>query len=123
VTNNAREKKTVLIVDDDYSIRETLQEAVEYSGYSVITAANGKEGLEKMKTGNRPSLVLLDLKMPIMNGREFLDAVQSDASLSSVPVVVISSIANSKNSAGAKKFIKTPPDLDDFAELLDQNAA
>jgi CheY-like chemotaxis protein len=116
-------KKTVLIVDDDYMIRETLQEAVEYSGYSTVTAANGKEGLEKMKSGPKLSLVLLDLKMPVMNGREFLDAVKSDASIADVPVVVISSIANSQNSAGAKKFMRGPPDLDDLAEMLDHNAA
>jgi CheY-like chemotaxis protein len=79
----------ILVVDDNDDLRETVQMLLEESGYSVAVAANGQAALEHLKTGARPSLILLDLMMPDMNGWQFLEQVRRDVSLGSIPVVVM----------------------------------
>lgn len=81
-------KHTVLIVEDDESLRELMCEALELSGYDVVAAGNGREALAAMARIDHVCLVLLDLLMPVMNGWEFLDEVQTRPALAAVPVVV-----------------------------------
>ena len=80
----------VLIVDDDLDIREALSQILEDQGFDVVTAANGQEALALLRGLEvRPSVILLDLMMPIMDGYGFLDAYRDDASLAVVPVAII----------------------------------
>jgi CheY-like chemotaxis protein len=79
----------VLIVDDDADIRQTLRDMLEAEGYSVDSAANGREGLKCLRGKQLPCLVLLDLTMPVMDGFEFRDEQLRDPQLAAVPVVVI----------------------------------
>lgn len=109
---------TILVIEDDLSIRETLKEALSSEGFHVLTAGNGEEGLTLMRQSPRPSLVLLDMMMPIMNGRAFLDAVMADVVLAPIPVVVMSATADESTSRGARAFIKKPPDLDLLLQLI-----
>lgn len=81
---------SVLIVDDDELIRETLCELVEMAGCSAMVAANGREAL-KVMTEHRPCLVILDLLMPVMTGNELLEMMRHEPSLAAVPVVVSTS--------------------------------
>jgi two-component system, chemotaxis family, chemotaxis protein CheY len=81
--------KAVLIVDDEFALVETLKDFLEHAGYRVDTASNGKEGLEAMRA-HRPDLVLTDLMMPIMGGKEMLTAMRCDPQLASVHVVLMS---------------------------------
>jgi CheY-like chemotaxis protein len=111
--------KTVLVVEDDFSIRETLREILEVHGYVVRTAENGREGLEKLKTIAKPCLVLLDMMMPVMDGRAFLDAVREDTMLAPIPVLVVSATATPENTRGAVDFMKKPPDLDLLLKMVD----
>jgi len=69
------ERPVVLIIDDEESIRDSCSQIVTKAGYAVETAANGGEGIEKIKT-NLPDLVLVDLKMPGMNGMEVLEELK-----------------------------------------------
>jgi CheY-like chemotaxis protein len=103
--------KTVLIVEDDLAIREILSEALRLEGYGVATATNGVEGLEKIRVIPHPNLVLLDMMMPIMDGRGFLDAIIADPHLVSIPVIIISSDLTDDQKCGAKKYMKKPADL------------
>ncbi len=84
---------TVLVVDDDEDIRESLRDAFEDAGYQVRCAANGREGLDALK-GERPCVVVLDLIMPIMTGNEMYDAMQADPKLADVPVIMSTSDAS-----------------------------
>jgi CheY-like chemotaxis protein len=102
---------SILIVEDDRSIRETLKDALESEGYHVVTAVNGKDGLEKIKLLPHPALVLLDMLMPIMDGRAFLDAVLADHDLAPIPVIIVSADTDEKNKMGAKNYMKKPADL------------
>jgi CheY-like chemotaxis protein len=81
----------VLVVEDDPDIRATLCEALEDHGFVAIAAGNGAEALTYLRGGNeRPNLILLDLMMPVMDGRTFRGEQLADAMLASIPVVVIS---------------------------------
>src|SRR6516225_11825782 len=80
---------TILIVDDDSDVRRALTELLEDEGYAVAGAANGRAALEMIRGGIRPSIILLDLMMPGMNGWDFRSAQLRDPELSAVPVVVV----------------------------------
>jgi CheY-like chemotaxis protein len=83
--------ETVLVVDDDPDIRETLSELLDANGYEVLEAENGQIALDVLKSTPRfPCVVLLDLSMPVLDGREFLRRRASDPILRSIPVVVVS---------------------------------
>jgi CheY-like chemotaxis protein len=79
----------ILVVDDDADFREGLRAALEMKGYQVEEAANGKDALEQIQK-KPPLLVLLDLQMPVMNGRELLQKLRAEADTKDVPVVIIS---------------------------------
>lgn len=115
--------KTILVVEDDFTIREALKEALEFEGYSVVTAENGQEGLEKIRETPKPCLVLLDLIMPVMGGRAFLDAVLADVTIAPIPVLMVAAQANSESCVGTTAFMKKPPDLDLLMKLVAQHVA
>jgi CheY-like chemotaxis protein len=79
----------VLIADDDRDIRETLRELLELEGFTVLTARDGSEALERMRQA-RPGLVLLDLVMPVMDGFEVCRRRAADPGLASIPVAMVS---------------------------------
>jgi CheY-like chemotaxis protein len=81
-------KHTVLVIEDEESLRDLMREALELSGYDVVAAGNGREALDAMARIEHVCLVLLDLLMPVMNGWEFFSELRSRSTLASVPVVV-----------------------------------
>jgi CheY-like chemotaxis protein len=115
--------KTILIVEDEKDIRETLQEVLEIEGYQVFEAANGREALNRLAECPRPGLILLDLMMPVMNGWEFLSAIKEQQSLSSIPVVVVTAAGEAVRSSrvqlqGVKSIVKKPVDLDQLLQEI-----
>lgn len=103
----------LLVIDDEKSIRETLKELLEYEGYSVETAEDGKKGLELIKT-NGYDAVLCDIKMPKMDGMEMLEKVSTSAP--DTPIIMISGHGNIElaveaTKKGAFDFIAKPPDM------------
>ncbi len=91
-----RIEKTVLLVDDDKDDLEMLQEALKTidGNHKIIEAENGEEGLAKlksmMKVGEQPCLIVLDINMPKMDGRQTFLAIKSDRELSKIPIVIFS---------------------------------
>lgn len=81
--------KTILLIEDEEILLEVLQKKLLKEGFAVETARDGLEGLESMKR-KRPDLVLLDIIMPRIDGYEVLEKMQKDASLSNIPVIIIS---------------------------------
>jgi CheY-like chemotaxis protein len=79
----------ILVVDDDADFRSGLRMALEMKGYQVDESQNGEEALTRLLE-KPPLLVLLDLQMPVMNGREMLQRMRSTPELKEVPVVIIS---------------------------------
>lgn len=82
-------RRTVMVVDDDDAIREALQDVLTDEGYDVIGASDGQEALECLNGEKRPSAILLDLWMPVMDGWKFLDALLADPRFSRIPLVVL----------------------------------
>jgi len=106
----------VLIVDDDFALRDALCAALEGEGFAVAAVSNGREALEYLRSGARPSLVLLDLMMPIMNGWEFRAEQRQDPELADIPVVVLSAFARSGDEElrGIGQFLRKPFQLADL---------
>src|SRR5215471_6803603 len=82
-------RRTVLIVEDNAEIRESLSDALEDEGYTVVTATNGQEGLDRLRKMESPCLILVDLLMPVMNGSEFISALRATDVLTTLPVVIV----------------------------------
>ena len=79
---------SVLVVEDDPSVRGLLQTLLSAEGYEVVTASDGLAGLVKAMSGH-PSLVLLDLMMPDLGGVRVLEEMHDDPELASIPVIVV----------------------------------
>lgn len=110
---------TIVVVEDDEGIRETIAALLEDEGFSVLQAANGVEGLARVRQIDAPCLILLDLWMPIMNGWQMLEALQRDAELRSIPVVVISAAGELPPPPGAAAFLKKPIRLEVLLETVE----
>jgi CheY-like chemotaxis protein len=82
--------KTILLVDDEYSIIEVLSYLLEEEGYAVLTASNGQVALERVAK-KVPDVVVTDQMMPVMTGTELLAALRKDPSLQHVPVILMTS--------------------------------
>src|SRR4051794_32442195 len=84
-----RRPSLVLLVEDDADLRETTAMLLECEGYQVCAVENGREALNQLLDGPLPSVILLDMLMPVMNGWEFRAHQQRDPRLAAVPVVVV----------------------------------
>jgi CheY-like chemotaxis protein len=84
------EQRPVFIVDDDLDVREALAELLEGRGLPVATAAHGSDALQRLRSmPTTPAVILLDLRMPVMDGYDFLIEHQLDPRLADIPVVII----------------------------------
>jgi CheY-like chemotaxis protein len=79
----------ILVVDDDDTLRESLCDALEFEGYRVVCVEHGQAALDHMKMTDRPCLILLDLMMPVMDGKTFREKMLKDPDLAHIPVVLI----------------------------------
>lgn len=112
--------QSILVVEDDEDIRSAMVDILESEGYHAESATNGAHALELLHQISKPCLVLLDMMMPIMNGREFLDKVMEDSYLAPIPVLIVSAIADKSNTGGAVGFLKKPVDIDMVLKMVDQ---
>lgn len=100
---------SILVVDDDQSMRELLRIHLSNAGYDVSVAADGIEaGYAVLR--NPPDLIITDVNMPNMNGYEFIEALKSEAALASIPVVFLTSMEDSDRGRqlGAVGYITKP---------------
>lgn len=110
------EGQYVLVVDDDDAVREALEAVLEDAGYTVRSAANGRDALQLLRaTDWPPAVILLDLMMPVMSGWEFRAEQQRDPALAPIPVVVLSADRDVKAKAAtvdAGDYLLKPVDID-----------
>ncbi|MGA8643378.1 response regulator [Candidatus Binatus sp.] len=123
VNAKAVDERLVLVVDDDSGNRETMSELLDNKGYSVLQAENGQRALDILKKNpQHPCLVVLDMAMPIMDGRGFLKRRAHDPDLRNIPVVVVS--GNSQKGAplqGIDAYFRKPVDVERLIEVIDQH--
>lgn len=114
----------VLIVEDDYDIREVLAEVLRDEGYEVTGASNGKEAIEVLANGlSKPKLILLDLMMPVMSGWQFVAEQRKVPALASIPVVVVSADGNLQakaESLNASGCLRKPIEIDTLLALVER---
>src|SRR5690606_31199014 len=76
MTPSCAVERTILVVEDDPEILESLCDVLELEGYQVVAASNGQQALEQLRRMSRPCLVLLDLMLPVMDGKELLATIR-----------------------------------------------
>jgi CheY-like chemotaxis protein len=111
--------KSILVIEDDAAIRETLRLALEIEGYPVSTASNGQEGLSLLAKIPPPGLILLDLMMPVMNGWEFVEAIGRDRAFDMIPIVIITAFGDLVSSSESPPVIRKPVDLAKLLKIID----
>lgn len=116
------QRRTILIVEDDADIRETLQHLLEASGYHAAPASNGRVALDLIETEGRPCLILLDLMMPVMDGWAFLTALDQNDALADVPIVIVSAYTDKVASLErAQQILKKPVDIHALMNVVRQH--
>jgi DNA-binding response OmpR family regulator len=110
--------RDILLVEDDQDIREALRDLLQTEGFSVFEAENGKTGLELLSTIPEPCLVLLDMMMPVMNGWEFIERKRSHNDIATIPVIIVSAIAESVSDATVRGIVKKPIDVEGLLHFV-----
>jgi CheY-like chemotaxis protein len=101
----------ILIVDDDDDIRETIIMVLDLEGYRAVGVGDGLEALDWLRSQPQPSLILLDLMMPRLNGVDFIQRQRCDPTLAEIPVVVMSGGCGARELAlalGARDCLEKP---------------
>ncbi|MEM9541488.1 MAG: response regulator [Cyanobacteria bacterium P01_E01_bin.42] len=96
LVRNTPKVKTVLVIDDSLTERQTLTLILQRSGYRVLQAQDGLEALEQVKGGEKIHVILCDIEMPRMNGLEFLSTVKQDKAVSPIPAIILTSRSRDK---------------------------
>jgi CheY-like chemotaxis protein len=112
--------RTVLVVDDNESLREALVILLGGEGYDVVTASNGREALDRLRD-TEPCIILLDYAMPVMDGRAFRDAQKANRRWAGIPVVVITAHHRepAARSIDALAILQKPLSYETLAPLLE----
>jgi CheY-like chemotaxis protein len=111
--------RSILVVDDDAAATDSLIDILSDGGYTVATARNGKEALERLRHAPLPRLIILDLFMPEMDGWEFRRAQLKDAKLRDIPVVVMTG-ASVYAGIDANVIVHKPLDVGRFVSLVER---
>jgi len=115
----------LLIIEDDPLMSRMYQKIFSFEGYQVDLAPNGQEGLVKVKA-DKPTLILLDVMMPVMNGLEVLDHLKADADTKGIPVVMLTNLAGVQDAEtalakGAVKYIvKSEHEPKEIVDMIKQ---
>ena len=115
--------KRILLVDDDPDLVETVEFFLTGNNYEVFVATNGKEALERAGT-RKLDLVLLDVRMPEMNGLEVCKKLKSNTLTASIPIIMVTADGAGDDvayalSAGANDYVVKPFNLDDLVERIE----
>lgn len=102
--------ESILIIDDDVNIRESLRIALGFELYEIFLAANGQEGLNLLQKFT-PSIILLDLMMPVVSGWQLSEVLAQNKILSRIPLIVLSAFTHNVSRIKADAFIGKPFDL------------
>jgi len=110
-----------MVVEDDSDVRQTLVELLNDEGYEARGATNGRDALELLRSARAPGLILLDLRMPVMDGWEFRRQMRGDPALCGIPVVVMSAdtgLERKTEGMAAAAVLAKPVGLDRLLETV-----
>lgn len=118
--------KRILVVDDEPELVEMLKFRLETSGYVVVTAFNGKEGLEKAKK-EKPDLIILDIIMPEMDGTAMAQALKEDAETRDIPIIFLTclvekgEVKQGSRMIGSNLFIAKPFEAEELLSMVEKS--
>lgn len=104
VKGPAPDGKKVLVIDDEEGLREVTEMILAKQGYRVLTACNGEEGLKKVGTNPDLALMIVDLKMPVMNGLQFLNTLKAMGAGAQIPKIVMTAFTQKSTIDKARKL-------------------
>lgn len=112
----------ILIVDDDAKTRKLLRAMLQNSGYEIIEAENGEQGI-KLAKENIPDLILMDIEMPVMDGMSAFKVIRADESTKNIPVIALTSYAMKGDkekflAEGFDNYISKPIDVKEFLKIV-----
>jgi CheY-like chemotaxis protein len=103
----------ILIVEDDEAIAQALASLLEGEGYRAVHVSDGRSALVELRSGDKPSVIILDLTMPGMNGWQFREEQVKDDALAAIPILVCTADARAAEDAreiGAAGWLQKPVD-------------
>jgi len=111
--NDLETRTTILVIDDDDDIREVLATLLDEAGFRVVSAANGREALERLREDPQPDVILLDLMMPEMDGYQFRAEQQRDPALRAIPTLIVTAgtVTSRVEALGAEAILRKPVSL------------
>ena len=115
----------ILVIEDDGDVRGCVSQLLRSEGFTVDGAENGQEALAYLRTHPAPSLILLDLTLPVVDGVEFRKRQLADARLAKIPVIVLSGRRDGPTCArkiGAADFLEKPVNLDELLHVVQNRA-
>jgi CheY-like chemotaxis protein len=113
----------ILITEDDPLMSRMYQKIFSFEGYEVVMAADGQEGLDKIRA-EKPTLVLLDVMMPKLNGLEVLEKLKADPETKAIPVVMLTNLSSQQDAENAmlkgaiKYIVKSEHDPKQVADMV-----
>jgi DNA-binding response OmpR family regulator len=116
-------KTKILVIDDEPNIVQTLQDRLEMNEYEVVTAGNGREGMERFEQ-EKPDVILLDVIMPVMDGHEMLEKLRKQPDGQDVSVIMLTARSQTQdiaraNACGIDDYIVKPFDLSELLEKIE----
>ncbi|WP_339651876.1 response regulator [uncultured Maribacter sp.] len=119
--------KTILLIEDDRALRENTEELLELSGYMVLTAPNGKLGIELAKE-KIPDLIICDIMMPIIDGYGVLENISKDEKTKQIPFIFLSAKTEQKEiekgiKLGADDYLTKPFEEEDIISTIESQLA
>lgn len=117
------QRASILVVEDDPDLRLVHSEILSHEGYPVMTAADGVEALELVERSGPPAVILLDLRMPRMNGWDFAERLRRRPRWRDIPLVVVAAhyrIADEAAAIGARAWLHKPVSIDDMLRVIER---
>ncbi len=120
-------QNTILLVEDNLSNITTMMDYLKAKGYQVLVAVNGKEGVETAQA-QQPSLILMDIQMPEMDGLEAIKIIRRDPVIAKTPIIALTALAMAGDrerclQAGANKYVSKPVRLKELIQLIENMLA
>lgn len=114
----------ILIIDDNRKHRKLLRVVLQSNGYETIEAENGEDGIKLAKEKN-PSLILMDVQMPVMDGITVMKILKSEKSMAGIPIIALTSHAMKGDKerfleAGFDGYISKPIDINDLMKAIEK---
>jgi CheY-like chemotaxis protein len=118
----AADGDTVLVVEDEEEARASLVQILEFEGFRVLGFSNGAEALDYLTQSGQPCLIVMDIRMPVMDGRQLRSALLQDPRFAKIPVIVVTALEPSAAAGlSALRVFRKPLDIDALVSVVRQN--